>query len=130
MRKLLLATAAAALLSTPTLAADLAPAPVEPAPVYMPFTWTGFYVGVHAGYAWGDEDDDLDGRFEEREIIVEEPAASFDVNGFFALGGDITGNLSLDSNWQASIRARAGFAIDRALIYATGGVAFADADLE
>jgi outer membrane immunogenic protein len=165
MRKLLMATAAAVLLSSPVLAADLAPMPVEPAaPVYMPFTWTGFYVGVHAGYAWGDEDDDLDGRFEEREIIVEGPAASFDVNGFlggahagynvqfdsFVIGlegdvdfsgadgdhefsasdGLITGNLSLDSNWQASIRARAGFAFDRTLIYATGGVAFADADLE
>jgi outer membrane immunogenic protein len=162
MRKLLIATAAAVLLSTPTLAADLAPAPVEPAPVYMPFTWTGFYVGVHAGYAWGDVGDDLDDRFDDR--VVDHKASDFDIDGFIggahagynvqfdsfviglegdidfagidgdrdfsAFGGDTTGNLSLDSNWQASIRARAGFAFDRTLIYATGGVAFADADLE
>jgi outer membrane immunogenic protein len=161
MRKLLLATAAAILLSTPTLAADLAPMPAEPvAPAYLPFTWTGFYVGVHAGYAWGDEDDDLDDQFRD----VRDDAASFDVDGFFggahagynvqfgslvigvegdvdfsaadgdndfsAFGGDITGDLSLEANWQASLRARAGFAIDRALVYATGGVAFANADLE
>jgi outer membrane immunogenic protein len=164
MRKLLLATAAAVLLSTPTLAVDLAPAPVEPAPVYLPFTWTGFYVGVHAGYAWGDVDDDLDDRFEENDFPVDHRADGLDIDGFiggahagynvqfdsFVIGiegdvdfsgadgdhefsasdGLITGNLSLDSNWQASIRARAGFAFDRTLIYATGGVAFADADLE
>jgi outer membrane immunogenic protein len=162
MRKLLIATAAAVLLSTPTLAADLAPAPVEPAPVYMPFTWTGFYVGVHAGYAWGDLDDDLDDRFDDG--VLDDRGEGLDADGFIggahagynvqfdsfviglegdidfagidgdrdfsALGGDITGNLSLDSNWQASIRARAGFAFDRTLIYATGGVAFADTDLE
>jgi outer membrane immunogenic protein len=162
MRKLLLVTAAAVLFTAPALAADLAPAPV--APVYMPFDWTGFYVGVHAGYAWGDVDDDLDHRFEDGGYTVETAADSVDIDGFIggahagynvqfgsfviglegdvdfsgadgdedfsADGGDITGNLSLDSNWQASIRARAGFAIDRALIYATGGVAFADADLE
>jgi len=165
MRKLLMATAAAVLLSTPVLAADLAPMPAEPAaPVYMPFTWTGFYAGVHVGYAWGDEDDDLDDQFEDREVVVEEPAASFDVDGFFggvhagynvqfgafvvgiegdvdftgidgdhdfvASDGAIDGTLSLDSDWQASLRARAGFAIDRLLIYGTGGVAFANAELE
>jgi outer membrane immunogenic protein len=60
MRKLLLATAAAVLLSTPTLAADLAPAPVEPAaPVYLPFTWTGFYVGANVGVGFGDSDRDV-----------------------------------------------------------------------
>src|SRR5215207_5908809 len=80
MRKLLMATAAAVLLSTPVLAADLAPMPAEPAaPVYMPFTWTGFYAGVHAGYAWGDEDDDLDDQFEDRVLV--ERADSFDVDG-------------------------------------------------
>ncbi|MBX9757879.1 MAG: porin family protein [Beijerinckiaceae bacterium] len=31
-------------------------------------------------------------------------------------------------NWQASLRARMGFAVDRALIYVTGGLAFADVE--
>lgn len=53
--KTLIATLGVALLSTTCVyAADLAPQPVEPeAPILAPFSWTGFYVGADAGYAWG-----------------------------------------------------------------------------
>ena len=66
--KTILLTTAAALASLLTIsaasAADLAPMPVEPmAPVVVPFTWTGFYVGAHIGGVWGDEDDDLSDNF-------------------------------------------------------------------
>ena len=84
----------------------------------------GFLAGVHAGYnvqlgsfvvgvegdiegVFGDDDDDL--------VIVGPGGGVFTDYGF-------AGN-ALD--WQGSIRARAGFAFDRALIYATGGFAFA-----
>lgn len=49
--------AATALLTAPALGADLprkAPAYVPPAP--PPYTWTGFYVGLHAGWGWSDSD--------------------------------------------------------------------------
>jgi len=50
--------AGALLLSAATAsAADLAPAPVEPVVPVTAFNWTGFYVGAHAGYGWGREDD-------------------------------------------------------------------------
>jgi outer membrane immunogenic protein len=48
--------AATALAATPALAADLT---YEPAPVAAPvsvYNWTGFYIGVNAGYGWGDID--------------------------------------------------------------------------
>ena len=52
----------AALMAGPVLAADM-PAPVEPAPPPAPvapapvfYDWSGFYAGLHAGYAWGDRD--------------------------------------------------------------------------
>ncbi len=44
------------------VAADI-PAPIEQMPeaIAAPvFTWTGFYVGVHAGAAWNDNGDDID----------------------------------------------------------------------
>lgn len=48
--------AATALAASPALAADLT---YEPAPVAAPvsvYNWTGFYVGLNAGYGWGDID--------------------------------------------------------------------------
>ncbi|MBS9478605.1 outer membrane protein [Ancylobacter radicis] len=123
------AALAAALAASPlAMAADLAyPAPAAyaaPAPV---FTWTGFYIGANAGYGWGEAD------------------WSDDTNGF--LGGIQAGYnwqlgngfvLGLETDLQATniesptyqldyfgtIRARAGFAFDQALIYGTGGFAY------
>src|SRR5215217_9711485 len=61
MKKLLLSSVALFGLSTAAMAADLprrqyvapAPVPVVAVPV---FTWTGFYVGVNAGYGFSTED--------------------------------------------------------------------------
>ncbi|WP_448951783.1 outer membrane protein [Labrys neptuniae] len=55
--KIFAAAVAILLSSTAAYAADLAPAPVEPiAPQALPFSWTGFYGGVQAGYTWGKSD--------------------------------------------------------------------------
>ena len=56
MIRALLIGGAAALASTAALAADL-PRRAEPPPVFTPvpvFTWTGFYAGLHTGYAFTD----------------------------------------------------------------------------
>ncbi|MDF2117802.1 porin family protein [Roseiarcaceae bacterium H3SJ34-1] len=155
MRKVSLALAA--LLGTTALAAaaDLpsrgyAPAPVYAAPI---FTWTGFYIGVNAGYA-GDK--------------YEYPFAGFGIAGSAKLnssgfigGGqigynyqfagsaivvgleadlqytNIEGKLSLavppflaltagsQMDYLGTVRARLGYAfMDRALLYVTGGYAY------
>lgn len=153
-RPLLLSSAIAIALCVPALAADLAPTPVEPVSPVLPYSWTGFYAGVHAGYGWGSEEDNL-------SVPVPLPADSFDVNGaiggvhagynqqydsfVFGVEGDVdlsglrgsihtvgaegavVGSLSLRNTWQASLRARVGYAFDRLLIYGTGGIAFGDA---
>ena len=49
--KLLTAIVAVTLIATPAFSADMAVKAPPPAPVY---SWTGFYVGGNAGYAWQD----------------------------------------------------------------------------
>ena len=57
MRRFLLASVAALSAATIASAADI---PVsEPAPVVAPlpaYSWTGFYVGAHGGYSFGEHD--------------------------------------------------------------------------
>jgi outer membrane immunogenic protein len=62
MKKLLLGgTMLAALaVSAPALAADLpVKAPVYKAPIEVPFSWTGFYIGGNLGYSWGRANTDF-----------------------------------------------------------------------
>lgn len=156
MKNLLLSSAAFLGLTVSAMAADLpsrvAPAPVAAVPV---FTWSGFYVGVQAGYAWGDssgemttptgvfpfnQDGDFDGfvggahvgyNFQFGSIVagLEADVEGTGIEGGFGRISPTTGSTNLgDSNItvQGSLRARLGFAFDRTLIYATGGLAFAN----
>ena len=153
---------AVALFAGAASAADLAPQAVEPvAPAYTPYDWSGPYVGVHAGYGWGREDDNQSRLFPNIQAGV--AADKFDMNGFvggahagynyqidqFVIGGEadidytdlkgshrysyyggqVTGVLRMKSEWQGSLRLRAGYAFDNLLVYATGGVAFANGKL-
>lgn len=148
-RTYLLGASVAALLSaTSAFAADLpAVAPYSAAAPAAMYDWTGVYVGLQAGYAFGDADRENTAGF----------ANSFDINGFvggvhagynyqinsIVLGveGDVEfsgidgddagvgGNVDkVDFNWMASLRGRLGVAFNRVLVYTTGGVAFADVD--
>jgi outer membrane immunogenic protein len=157
MKNILLSSAALLGLATGALAADLpsrrAPAPVIAAvPV---FTWTGFYVGVNAGYGWNTGGDVVDYPFAytsgDGGFIGGAQAGYSHQIGAFVLGleGDVQladlgdrqfylvdpevqvkrvpgTDRFLSGSWFGTVRARAGVAFDRALIYATGGFAFAD----
>jgi outer membrane immunogenic protein len=126
------------------MAADVVEAP-PPAPVAeIPiFTWTGPYLGIQGGYAWGDASltdpdiltngEDFNGGMLGGFIGYNWQAGSNFVLGaeadINALWNDQTydfGGVDLDvgSDYLASIRGRLGYAVDRALIFATGGVAF------
>ena len=105
MKRILIASALALATAAPAFAADLPPAAAPPprAPVaYMPappaFSWTGFYVGLNAGYAFG-------------QSSWNSPIGStgtFDVNGALA-GVTLGGNYQIgqfvvgaegDIDWQ------------------------------
>lgn len=126
---------AAALLASTALAADLPTRPTykaPPAPVL--FNWTGFYAGVHGGYAWGDADGWLAGG---QLGVNYQPAGSpfvwgVEVDGAFtniedsATIGGISGSVEVDH--VGTLRARFGSAADRTLYYVTGGLAWAHVD--
>ena len=149
MKRVLLSIAAtAALWAAPSLAADPG-APMEEIPVG--FSWTGAYVGVQGGYGWGTSDStfppsptaatygDLDGFLGgiyaganwqtgnfvfgiEADANISSVDASSDLNPF----GEY---IDTDVNWTAGLRGRIGYAIDRWMVYGTGGLAVADVDM-
>ena len=62
MKKILLASVALFGFAGAASAADLPIRSAPPAPIVAAapiFTWTGFYVGVNAGYGWNDDADDV-----------------------------------------------------------------------
>jgi outer membrane immunogenic protein len=141
--------------STAAFAADLAPQPVEPeAPIAVPFSWAGFYVGAQAGYQWGQ----VSGPFQDSARTASGPY-SFNTNGGmvggytgfnyqydalvvgvegdgnFAFGNkshqnviypDAVGlyDIRAEEEWTADARLRVGYAFGRFLPYIAGGVAF------
>lgn len=126
------------------MAADVVEAP-PPAPVAeIPlFTWTGGYVGIQGGYAWGDAsvtDPDLpvNGESANGGMLGGFIGYNWQAGSNFVIGaeGDINAlwndqdvdfggtTLSVGNDYLASIRGRLGYAWDRALIFGTAGVAF------
>lgn len=134
MKKILLSSVALLGLATGAMAADLpsrvAPAPVAVVPV---FTWTGFYVGVNAGYGW-TVDDTVTINGTTYDIDADSFVGGAQVGYNYQIGSFVVGvegdlqwaDFGGDSDWFSTVRARAGVAFDRALVYATGGFAFAD----
>jgi len=85
--------------------------------------WTSFSGGLQAGY---------NQQFSNLVIGVEGDVEYIggrrtrDTGNVLINGVTIRDVDSIGSNWMATVRARLGWAIDRTLIYATGGAAFAD----
>lgn len=149
MNRLFLSAVMVATVTGATFAADLStyePAPiVEPAPVA--YNWSGFYGGLQAG--WGssefdindglglDESIDMDGGFAGGVVGAQWQwnRVLFGVEGdlnWSGVEGEETGpgfdNLDGKIDWFGSLNAKLGLPIDRTLLYAIGGVAFASAE--
>jgi outer membrane immunogenic protein len=145
IRRFLLPVAALAA-AAPAFAADLAPPPVA-IPAVPLFTWTGLYLGGQIGYAWGTDTLTVfpfgfGTNFTPNGVVGGAHIGyNLQLNQFVAgLEGDVEGT-GISRNFspggpiyntsvpvQGSIRARLGVAFDRALLYATGGAAFAGFD--
>lgn len=167
--------------------AQAADMPLKAPPmVAAPFSWTGFYVGGHVGYGWGEKAfglpelageqfGDCYGKFQKCFDFSELGSEAFKhkLSGF--LGGvqagvnyqvgvwvlgvegqfswtkmdetsttklgefyfancwyDFTKDINLKAttevNWVATVAGRIGYTFDRFMLFAKGGVAFADQD--
>jgi len=149
MKKLLLATTALVAFAAGAQAADLGVprSPVAAAVVAPAFNWTGFYLGAQIGYGWLNGSSTFDngaptlpvrsngvfggvhaGYNYQINNAVLGLEGDIEVSGIRGIRTDVTGATSsgrFDDRWQGSLRARAGVAVDRALLYVTGGLAFA-----
>ena len=155
MKRFVIAAALALVAGGHAVAADLPyPRAVPQAPVaYLPppmpvYSWTGFYIGINGGGAfgnsnWTDPNDPATGNFNVSGGLVGGTIGGNYQIGSFVLGLEGDGDWSnvsgttfnggcggvgctTQSNWLATARGRAGYAWDRVLFYGTGGAAFAN----
>lgn len=136
--------------SAPAFAADL-PAPAAPvtydqAPVSdARFDWTGFYFGANAGWAWGEfkNSSALTGsvknnangptlgihggyNYQITPNFLAGAEADFQYRDLEKSGSGNSVGIKNESNWNGSLRARAGVVFDRLMVYSTGGLAIAN----
>lgn len=147
MKKLLFSVLVLQALAVPALAAD----PVDPS-----FDWSGAYLGVQGGYAFGEanhnfyrgaptpldptqQDSSPKGMFgglhlgfnhQMNNVLLglEADAELAGIDGSYNDPGPPGSSGSTEIDWQGSVRARIGMPMDRLLPYLTGGLALASAD--
>ncbi|MGO8952218.1 MAG: outer membrane protein [Rhodomicrobium sp.] len=119
---------------------------------YLAVNWTGFYAGVNVGGAWDAESDQLacnnsncgpfgglspSGAFGGGQLgynrqglfgiapLVLGVEADIQVSAAYAQGSDGAGDVFRSRLQEfGTVRGRAGYAIDRTLLYFTGGLAY------
>jgi outer membrane immunogenic protein len=128
----------------PAQAADLSVAPIYKAPPMVAppqYNWSGFYLGVNGGGAWGTSNWDTIGSFNTSGGVIGGTAGyNWQVgHGVFGLEGDadwssLHGSTSTlcpagcntNNDWLGTFRGRVGYAFDRFMPYVTGGLAVGD----
>jgi len=147
LQSLIIATGVVAI-SGAAMAADIIRPPPAAKPVVVvtrAYDWSGHYIGIQGGWdrnhattsAGGGATADINGglfgiyggwNFQHAgnfvfgiDASINWDNASGNVNGFPGYHGEV--------DWKAFLRARAGIALDRVLLYATGGATWADLKL-
>jgi len=156
MKRMLFAGALSLFAATPAAwAADLPVAPPQAPAAYAPvvtpvYNWSGFYIGINGGYAFGNSnwnsiaafvpgtgDFNVKGglvggtvgvNFQSGSVVygVEGDGDWTNIKGSTSNGG-CTGSICQTSNdWLTTFRGRIGYAFDRVLVYGTAGGAAGD----
>ena len=131
-------------------AADLGPrGPIYkgvPAPTYMAFDWSGFYIGINGGYGFGKSHHNFDavgtttGDYNVTGALAGGTVGYNWQMGSYVFGGEADFDWSnikgsapcpnpaftcgTENNWLGTARGRLGYAFNRWLPYFTGGAAF------
>jgi outer membrane immunogenic protein len=154
MKRILIAGACALAVGGQAIAADLPlpgppPATYVPAPFY---NWGGLYLGINGGYGFGDSNwndpnnpNGVTGNFKTSGFLGGGTLGANFQFAQFVVGveGDFDGSnlkgssssvfctsfagspsCQTESNWLGTARGRVGYAVDRILLFATGGAAF------
>jgi outer membrane immunogenic protein len=113
IRRILLASAGAMALAGTAVAADLTPQPPPPPP---PPIWTGFYIGINAGYEWGASNSintstvnvfslaGLNGDIGGEVAALATGSRSINPKGFIG-GGQIGYNYQFANSWVVGLEA-------------------------
>jgi len=127
-----------ATVSAPAYAADI---PLQTESMYVdpqiqPSTgWSGFYAGVYGGYNWitagvmsGPDIDDANGVDGGAYVGFNREISNNFVLGLETMGGfsaadGATAGTSINQDWEASLRARMGYAFEQNMIYGLAGLA-------
>jgi outer membrane immunogenic protein len=130
------AVAAAAMITSSAHAADLPRGGYLAAP-YTVFNWSGFYVGLNAGYQWGSV---TNSGFSPAGIAGGVQAGYNWQSSNFVYGlesdlqlsgaDDVFAAHKFSNPWFGTFRGRAGFAFSNVLLYLTGGFAYGDGRLD
>ncbi len=137
MKKTILAmTLAAAAVSGPALAADVARGPkpyYANAAASNTYNWSGGYAGVNLGYQWGSvtgtviKPSGLQGgvqagyNFQSSQLVF---GAETDLQ--ITNADDTFAPWKFSNPWFGTLRGRAGYAMDNVLFYGTAGIAYGD----
>jgi outer membrane immunogenic protein len=118
--------------------------------------WTGLYVGGHVGWGWADLKGNYDGEAEDFDGFGDFKLNDDDFLGGVQAGYNVQFDnivlgieadialtswkddetnedderVSFDTDYFATLRARAGFAMDNVLLFGTAGVAWTDTEYE
>jgi outer membrane immunogenic protein len=117
-------------------------APVSAFPTKAPtryvLDWSGPYIGVHAGYGFGNFDATATALDPSGGFGGIQSGYNWQVSRNWVVGiesdsswgsiNDTVGASNVDVDAMGTVRARLGYAMDRWMVYGTGGLAWAHAD--
>ena len=142
-----LAAAGALLFGAGTAGAEGLPDRIKDSP-YRPnsdMRWSGFYVGIQGGYGWGDTEHhqgglstgtfDISGglagvtwgtNWQRGNVVygLESDFSFSSIDGDTAVGCGLGFTCFTDIRTLSTSRVRLGYAMDRSLVYVTGGLAY------